>query len=92
MSIDIDGVDYWIWDAITVIKPRVVVLEYQDIIGPDKALTMPYSDDFDASNYPMTLGMPDFCGASLPAFVKLARKKGYRLVGCNRLYYNAFFI
>ena len=31
-------------------------------------------------------------GASLPAFVKLARRKGYRLVGCNRSGYNAFFI
>ena len=40
----------------------------------------------------MTDGMPNFCGASLPAFVKLARKKGYRLVGCNRLGYNAFFV
>lgn len=30
--------------------------------------------------------------ASLPAFVKLARQKGYRLVGCNKYGYNAFFI
>jgi hypothetical protein len=40
----------------------------------------------------MTLGMPNFSGASLPAFVKLATKKGYRLVGSNRLCYNAFFV
>lgn len=92
LSIDIDGVDYWIWDAINVIRPRVVVVEYQDIIGPDKSLTVPYSDDFNAYIYPVTRGMPNFCGASLPAFVKLARKKGYRLVGCNELGYNAFFI
>jgi len=37
-------------------------------------------------------GLPNFCGASLPAFVKLAKKKGYRLVGCNRYGYNAFFL
>lgn len=87
-----DGVDYWIWDAIKVINPRVVVVEYQDIIGSEKALTVPYSDDFNAYVYPTTLGVPNFSGASLPAFVKLARKKGYRLVGCNQYGYNAFFI
>ncbi|HEX7705704.1 MAG TPA: hypothetical protein VF701_04510 [Thermoanaerobaculia bacterium] len=92
LSIDLDGVDYWIWEAIQVIEPRVVVVEYQDIIGPDRALTVPYSDDFDAWIHPMTDGTPNYFGASLPAFVKLASRKGYRLVGCNRLGYNAFFV
>jgi hypothetical protein len=36
--------------------------------------------------------MPNFCGASLPAFAQLAKTRGYRLVGCNRYGYNAFFI
>ncbi len=92
LSIDLDGVDYWIWEAIDVITPRVVVIEYQDIIGPDKALTIPYQDDFDAFRYPTTNGMPNYCGASLPAMVKLAERKGYRLVGCNRYGFNAFFV
>jgi hypothetical protein len=87
-----DGVDYWIWETIEVISPRVVVLEYQDIIGPEKSLAVPYADNFDAHKYPTTQGMPNFCGASLSAFVKLAQRKGYRLVGCNRSGYNAFFI
>jgi len=34
----------------------------------------------------------NYCGASLPAFVKLGRAKGYRLVGCNRYGFNAFFV
>lgn len=92
LSIDIDGMDYWIWDAIEAVKPRVVVIEYQDILGPEKSLTVPYKADFNAYIYPTTAGMPNFCGASLPALVKLGRKKGYRLVGCNRYGYNAFFI
>ena len=78
LSIDLDGVDYWIWDAIKVIRPRVVVVEYNDIIGPDKAMTVPYRDDFNAYIYPTTLNMPNFCGASLAAFVKLA---GERAIG-----------
>ncbi len=92
LSIDMDGVDYWIWDAIEAIEPRVVVVEYQDILGPEKSLTVPYRDDFNARDYPMSGDMPNFSGASLAAFAKLAKRKGYRLVGCNRYGYNAFFI
>jgi hypothetical protein len=92
LSIDLDGVDYWIWDAINVVEPRVVVVEYQDIIGPERAWTVPYKDDFDGWQPPMTDGIPNYFGASLPAFVKLAKRRGYRLVGCNRLGYNAFFV
>ena len=92
LSIDMDGVDYWIWEALDAINPRVVVVEYSDIIGPEKSLTVPYSDRFNPYQYPTTRGLPNFCGASLRAFVKLADKKGYRLVGCNRYGYNAFFI
>jgi hypothetical protein len=92
LSIDVDGIDYWIWEAIDIVTPRVVAIEYQDIIGPEKALTIPYIENFNATKYPMTNGMPNYCGASLPAMVKLAKKKGYRLVGCNRYGYNAFFI
>lgn len=92
LSLDMDGVDYWIWDALTVVQPRVVLVEYQDIIGPDKALTVPYDENFNAYEHSITRGMPNFCGASLLAFAKLAKTKGYRLVGCNRYGYNAFFV
>jgi hypothetical protein len=92
LSIDMDGVDYWIWKAIDCIEPRVVVVEYQDILGPDRSCSVPYSDSFNSSDYSSSRGMPNFSGASLLAFVKLARSRGYRLVGCNRYGYNAFFI
>lgn len=92
LVIDMDGVDYWIWDALDVIKPRVVVAEYQDIIGADKALTVPYSDDFNARNFPTTNGLPNFGGASLLALAKLAASKGYRLVGRSRCGVDAIFV
>jgi hypothetical protein len=91
-SLDLDGVDYWIWDAMDRVSPRVVVLEYQDILGPERSWTVPYADDFSSAGYPSTKGMPNFAGASLQAFVKLGRRKGYRLVGVNRYGYNAFFV
>ena len=89
LSIDIDGMDYWLWKAIDVISPRVVVVEYQDILGPDRSVTVPYSPNFVAE---FTELGPNYCGASLKAFTKLAKEKGYRLVGCQRYGYNAFFI
>lgn len=92
LSLDLDGIDYWVWAAIEAVTPRVVVLEYQDILGPDRNWTVPYSDDFSSAAYPKTDGMPNFAGASLGAFVRLGQRKGYRLVGINRYGYNAFFV
>jgi len=92
LSLDLDGVDYWIWEAITAISPRVVVLEYQDILGPDRMWTVPYADDFTAGEHSMTGAMPNFAGASLRAFTKLAHSKGYRLIGVNGYGFNAFFM
>jgi hypothetical protein len=86
-SLDLDGIDYWLWKKLDVIRPRVVVLEYQDIWGPDASVTVPYDPDF---RHPE--GSYDYAGASLAAMVKLGREKGYRLVGCNRYGFNAFFV
>jgi hypothetical protein len=92
LSLDLDGVDYWVWESLTVIEPRIVVLEYQDILGPELCVTVPYADDFNGYAVKTGSGMADFCGASLRAFVKLGERKGYRLVATNRLGFNAFFV
>ena len=89
LSLDLDGVDYWIWDAIEVIRPRVVIAEVQCVWGADRAVTVPYSESFEA---PVLDHFKIYCGASLPAFVKLARRKGFRLVGVQRLGFNAVFV
>lgn len=89
LSLDVDGIDYWLWKALTVIRPRVVILEFQDIIGPDRALTVPYDPQFVSQRGKHG---PDYAGASLMAFVKLGREKGYRLVGAQRYGFNAFFV
>ncbi len=89
LSLDLDGVDYWIWDAIEVIRPRVVIAEVQCVWGADRSVTVPYSDTFKTPPLDKFL---IYSGASLPAFVKLGRKKGYRLVGVQRLGFNAVFV
>lgn len=87
-SLDMDGVDYWIWKSINCIKPRVIVLEYNTYWGADKSVTVPYSPKFEAQ----IINGAYYCGASLRAFVNLGKLLGYRLVGSNSKQYNAFFI
>ena len=89
LSLDLDGVDYWIWDAIEVVRPRVVVAETQCIWGAERSVTVPYRRDFRA---PLIRGFGVYSGASLPAFVSLAARKGYRLIGTQSLGFNAFFV
>ncbi len=89
LSLDIDGIDYWLWQALTVVRPRVVVAEVQAIWGDSRAVTVPYRSDFRAEYVD---GFGIYCGASLPAFVTLAKSKGYRLIGTQRYGFNAFFL
>jgi hypothetical protein len=89
LSLDIDGIDYWLWKEISCISPRVVVLEFNHLWGPKTSVTVPYQDDFVAES---TEYGSDYAGASLNAFVKLSKKKNYRLVGTNAIATNAFFI
>lgn len=93
-SIDIDGVDYWVWKALNVINPRVVVAEYQPAVGGEKAWTVPYNPDFNFSSVAVNRPPTEivYAGASLRALTNLAEEKGYRLVGCNRHRFNAFFV
>lgn len=89
LSIDIDGNDYWIWEAITVVNPRVVLLEYNASFGRDRAISVPYDPQFDRTKkHPSNL----YHGASLSALARLGRRKDYVLVGCESKGVNAFFV
>lgn len=89
LAIDIDGNDYWIWKAINVVEPRIVVCEYNGIFGCKHFITVPYQENFNrAKQHYCNL----YWGASLPALCLLAEEKGYVFVGCNSNGNNAFFI
>lgn len=84
LSIDIDGQDYWIWEAIRAYTPRVVVIEYSSLLDPARRLVMPQSGSgWDGTTY---------TGASLGALEALAAAKGYRLVHTELAGLNAFFV
>jgi hypothetical protein len=89
LCIDIDGIDYWLWEAIDIVNPIVLVAEIQCIWGSEKSVTVPYSDDF-KTKYIRGYGV--YSGASLSAFVKLSKRKGYRLIGVEKYGFNAFFM
>jgi hypothetical protein len=89
LSIDIDGMDYWVWEKIDVIKPRIVVCEYNALFGYKKAIVVPYQENFNRFKAHYS-GL--YFGASLKALVNLAKKKGYIFVGCNKNGNNAFFV
>jgi hypothetical protein len=86
LSIDIDGNDYWIWDALTVVEPLVVIIETHNEFGL-RDIVVPYDPDSQLSKK-----HPLYHGASPVAMVKLAKRKGYRLVGANNLGFNFIFI
>jgi len=86
LSIDIDGNDYWIWEAIDAVDPRLVLVEYNSIFGL-RPVTIPYQASFQ-----WKVGYhPYYYGASLTAFTNLANRKGYVLVGVESGL-NAFYV
>jgi hypothetical protein len=89
MSIDIDGVDYYVFDAIKFYKPRILILEYNSVFGLDRAITVPYDKEFNRSEF-HTSNL--FFGASLPAMINLASEKGYTFLGVNSSGNNGFFL
>jgi hypothetical protein len=85
LSIDIDSVDYWVFDAISVCTARVAVVEYNAWFGPQKSITLPNATP--PKNRPN-----QYFGASLGALTKAAARRGYRLVVCEDRGVNAFFV
>ncbi len=84
LSIDIDGMDYWVWKAITGYRPRVVVIEYNASLDPARNLVWPP----DAGAWDGT----SFYGSSIGALRRLATEKGYGLVHTDLCGVNAFFV
>jgi hypothetical protein len=85
LSIDIDGSDYWVWEAIDDYLPRVLVIEYNSALDPRRRLVQPadLKDGWDGTEY---------FGASLGAMRALGERKRYRLVHTELSGVNAFFV
>jgi hypothetical protein len=89
LSIDIDGNDYWVWEACDVVSPAIVIVEYNSRFGPDRAVTVPYDPGFIRHQVHHSCA---YYGASLPALVALGQRKAFAFVGSNSAGNNAFFV
>lgn len=77
LSIDVDGMDYHIWEAMEKPRPRVVIIEYNPAVPPDILFCQAKNERVHE-------------GASAAALVELGRKKGYSLVAVT--WCNLFFV
>jgi len=88
LHIDLDGNDYWIWEAIK-IKPNILILEYNSLFGFDRAITVPYNPSFNRTSAHFS---NLYWGASLKALYGLSQERGYTFIGCNSHGNNAYFL
>ena len=89
LSIDVDGQDFWIWNAISAVNPQIIICEYNAVLGDKHAITVPFDPSFERTRaHSSNL----YWGTSIMALNKLASKRGYTLVGSNLEGCNAFFV
>lgn len=88
LSVDIDGNDYWVLEAIQSVNPCIIVCEYCAHFGDLYPVSIPYQKDFTRAHH----YSGQYFGASLKAFVSLAQRKGYTFMGTNSSGVNAFFV
>ena len=77
LSVDIDGNDYHVWDAVKSYKPKIVIIEFNP--------TVPTIVEF---IQPRDMSITQ--GSSLLSIIRLAQSKGYELVAVESA--NAFFV
>ncbi len=89
LHIDIDGNDYWIWKALEVVHPIIMIVEYNSVFGYERAITTPYEKDFNRTKAHYS---NLYAGASILALCDLAEERGYKFIGSNSAGNNAYFV
>jgi hypothetical protein len=93
LSVDLDGIDFWVLEGLTAARPLLVVAEYNQLWPADANVTIPYSADFNRK-----ARLPDgtprwpkgYFGVGLGGLVAWGRRRGYRLVASH--FGNAFLL
>ena len=89
LSIDLDGNDWWILNAIDCVSPRILICEYNNIFGAEKKVTIPYDAGFiRTKKHYSNL----YWGCSIAALCVWAENNGYYYMGSNSAGNNAFFV
>ena len=85
MSIDVDGIDYYLLEEVNV-RPKLICIEYNFWYGKNVKCSVRYNE-----NFRWKMGSL-YSGASLLALNDLLNSKGYHLIALDSGCVNAFFI
>ncbi len=85
LSIDVDGPDYYLWQALTDYQPTIVLVECNASIPPNREYVVPQDKAWELSGTAEE-------GANLLALYQLGVRKGYRLVYTELSGANLFFV
>jgi glycosyltransferase involved in cell wall biosynthesis len=85
LSIDVDGNDWYLWEALAAYEPRVVVIEFNPAYPPPERWVMAYNPTHEWTH-------DDYYGASLASLTALGNRLGYALIGIDNAAVNAFFV
>ena len=85
MSIDVDGIDYYLLEEVS-FRPKLICIEYNFWYGKNVKCSVPYNE-----NFRWNMGSL-YSGASLLALNALLNSKGYHLIALDSGCVNAFFI
>ena len=90
-SLDIDGVDYYLARALFAagFRPKIFVVEYNSVFGPDMPRTVKYEDNF---IYTKAHSSELYYGVSIAGWIKLFEEQGYKFVTVDKNGVNAFFV
>jgi hypothetical protein len=89
-SLDIDSVDYYVAEALLGkgFRPKIFVVEYNSTFGPDRSVTIPYSDTFFRYRHHPS---GHYFGVSVMGLRHLFERHGYRFITVDQNGVNAFF-
>ena len=88
ISLDIDGIDYWILKKLKKLKPVIFICEFNPIFGHKQMITVPYKKSFNRHKEHYS---NSYFGTSIAAIQNLL-KKDYLFIGSNSAGNNGFFI
>jgi hypothetical protein len=77
LSIDVDGIDFFIWESLQFHLPNVIVIEFNPTVPNDIVFVQPKNISINQ-------------GCSLLSLIILGKNKGYELICCTG--WNAFFV
>ena len=89
VSLDIDGNDYWVVETLNLDEVKIVIVEYNALLGHLHPVSIPRDDHF---NREVSHSSCLYYGASLRAWVHLLETRGFSFAGTNRVGCNAFFV